>query len=861
MTRNARTLVLSTGSVALMIAALGPQTATAVETAPEATVERRGVSPRERLRQAFSDLRPEQVPTGILLERGALGSAGLVRGHDGGGTAAAMTRWEFTNAYGDLARAALRSPLPDRRVLAEKARQWRERGGATPVSLVVLEYDTLADTERTRVAARPDGRLALPRGRLGDQRRYVAAAVQAEALYRWNPRLVVPSSLLVSNAGAAARLGDLRVRLAGFAPQAVRLDVPFVPLRLPRENGEHVLEVAFTLDGRPQLARAVVRVEGAAADAAPRDLPRATAALVPLAGARACTRGVIRVGGREVRYYDVAPVTASIPFTDPLDAPGEAARATINVRVYPAGDTVQELGGGQCAFRLAHPLVAVDGFDYSNTRTQESIWNDFGKGFLEFLQWGFDVVTVDYADGRDWIERNGYAVRELLARGLDDLVDPAVLARDEVVVVGGSMGSQTARFALRTAEIDGEDHNTGLFVAVDGPFRGANIPISLHAALDWGAEVFAGLDEFLDGLNSHAAVEQLRRTRYLDASGHTVWYRQHPRGVAYYARVSAAGFGLPRRCRNVAVASGSGTGSLQNDGSVQRLVYTDPSLWKNILGAQFGVKAWAKTDFAVSSPLYDLFPWLRPAVFYGIADDRILFNLIDLGIIPGGIRELRVALTAADSLDVAPGGYRKSPRDLLDAAAALGLEGKLRTDLDRHSFIPTFSALGVATGDSRYNPSADAQVASRVPFDSFFWEKCNRGHVEITDDAVGFVVRELAAFRDATEPPPPALYRTACGRPEPRELCLGLVTWLEDPAHPRDIVPWDDGANCYVTPVPAGRTGRVVGRSWYVEPVGGACGIGILETAGGRALCRLGTAPGETTPFVYSGSFYYDGPD
>ena len=79
---------------------------------------------------------------------------------------------------------------------------------------------------------------------------------------------------------------------------------------------------------------------------------------------------------------------------------------------------------------------SIDGFDYSNTRTQESIWNDFSKGFLKFLQWGFDIIVVDYTDGRDWIQRNGYAVRELLVNGLASDKVPATPSGTSVIPRG-----------------------------------------------------------------------------------------------------------------------------------------------------------------------------------------------------------------------------------------------------------------------------------------------------------------------------------------------------------------------------------------------------------------------------------------
>ena len=50
----------------------------------------------------------------------------------------------------------------------------------------------------------------------------------------------------------------------------------------------------------------------------------------------------------------------------------------------------------------------------------------------------------------------------------------------ENVVVGESMGGLIARYALRTMEEDNEDHDTRLYVSLDSPHRGANIPLGVQ---------------------------------------------------------------------------------------------------------------------------------------------------------------------------------------------------------------------------------------------------------------------------------------------------------------------------------------------------------------------------------------------
>ena len=793
---------------------LPSETAQSGTTAPTATAvikpvgviaKQEGIPPRTRLEKAFQSVTREQVPTGILLDKGAISAKKLILQQDGSGKAPAISRFEYVNAYGDLVKSTVGIKLPARTTIDERSRVWREREKASPVSLMVVDYDTITADEKDELTVDGNGVLQLSEGRLGETRRYVAAAAQTDTVNYYNPTFVMAADLFVSNTATAAEIEELSVRFGTNEPQQVEFDTPFTLAELPQESGHYAMTVSFSLDQVQYTTKAIVEYNGPGPGG-----PTTPPPPDPIG----CNGGSIWVDGKQIRYYDLQQVVATIPFSDPSDPAGESPFGVLNIRVYPGEGTVEDLGDGQCRFNLVGPIVAIDGFDYSNTRTQESIWNDFNKGFLKFLQWGFDVISIDYTNGRDWIQRNGYAVRELLVNGLENIVEPTVLTDNRLIVIGGSMGSQTGRWALRTAELAGEDHNTGLAIYFDGPFQGANIPISMHAMLDWGAQVFSGLDTFLEGLNSRAARQQLIRTRFKYGSGSTIWYERHPQGGAYYAQVNAAEFGLPRQCRNVTIASGSGTGSLQNDGSVAKLIYLDDSLWKDFWGV--GVKAYAKTDFAVSSPIFDIFPWMRPAVFYGRADDRVLFNWIDLGIIPGGIRQMRLALETADYLDIAPGGYRGSPRQIMEAAADLGLAGKVHSDMEVHGFPPTYSALGVSTTNTHYIPASDPDIFNKVPFDNLFWEKCNRQHAEITDHSLGFVMREITAFLDGTPPPEAALFQTACEQPEPKDLCMGLVTWHADPDNPTDLIPWYDGANCYVTPVPNGYTGKIIDNNYYV---------------------------------------------
>lgn len=99
------------------------------------------------------------------------------------------------------------------------------------------------------------------------------------------------------------------------------------------------------------------------------------------------------------------------------------------------------------------------------------------------------------------------------------------------------------------------------------------------------------------------------------------------------------------------------------------------------------------------------------------------------------------------------------------------------------------------------------------------------------------------------------------------------------------ITPTFDGSNCYVMPVPAGKTGFVYDNKYYVTPSYTDCGLGSYDGANcyfmtkpasgfiydnnfytayddcdtgvnDSANCYIASAPAGTSPFVYAGNFY-----
>ena len=129
------------------------------------------------------------------------------------------------------------------------------------------------------------------------------------------------------------------------------------------------------------------------------------------------------------------------------------------------------------------PVIITDGFDHGNKRT----WNSAVPGDMSLYQYfnqadmiekakeaGVDFFVLDFDRGSWYIQINAQLLIELINRV------NALNPQRELVVLGPSMGGLVARYALAFMESKGMPHNTRLFISLDAPHRGANIPIGLQ---------------------------------------------------------------------------------------------------------------------------------------------------------------------------------------------------------------------------------------------------------------------------------------------------------------------------------------------------------------------------------------------
>lgn len=258
---------------------------------------------------------------------------------------------------------------------------------------------------------------------------------------------------------------------------------------------------------------------------------------------------------------------------------------------------------------LTKPIIIIDGFDPGDKRKILDADSDLPpqkhRSISEMMQYldnngnprilikelntkGYDVIIVNHPNytcsegieidgGADYIERNALT-HVTLYQHINQLLSQNN-SQEELIIVGPSMGGQISRYALAYMEANNIEHNTRLWVSVDSPHLGANIPIGLQSLLRQVMSDNAMAQDFVENqLGSIAAKQQLieqlsgwdnTNLQQQFLNGRTISQgfsqtRGHPYFTQYYDNLFNNGIvasnGYPQNTRSVALVNGSLTG-------------------------------------------------------------------------------------------------------------------------------------------------------------------------------------------------------------------------------------------------------------------------------------------------------------
>lgn len=191
---------------------------------------------------------------------------------------------------------------------------------------------------------------------------------------------------------------------------------------------------------------------------------------------------IVETGCANCRFGTTNPET--IPFIADEAFQGAVANGFITIRYRDA-----DLG-------LRRPLIVVEGFDAGHITSPElrfgtSTILDFYQNVddgtltntpLENVITNFpeyDIIYVDWRNGTDFLQRNGLLLQTIIrwVNANKEQLPGGGFADN--VILGQSMGGVITRWALRDMETRlGQQHHTRMFISMDAPQQGANVPAS-----------------------------------------------------------------------------------------------------------------------------------------------------------------------------------------------------------------------------------------------------------------------------------------------------------------------------------------------------------------------------------------------
>ena len=503
--------------------------------------------------------------------------------------------------------------------------------------------------------------------------------------------------------------------------------------------------------------------------------------------------------------------------------------------------------------RLHKPIVIIDGFDPGDRRQiQDSDPHPWAtdnehRSIEEMMHYidaqgnridlipllrnlGYDVVVVNHPThwhngiqidgGADYIERNALTHVQLYQRLLQRLDQNN--SSESLVIVGPSMGGQISRYALAYMEKHGIEHRTRLWVSVDSPHLGANIPMGvqslLHLMYDITGSVAAG--DFIQGqLNSAAARQQLIE-QYVNSSNQELgqsWLdgrsmsqgfnqdRGRPIYINYYNNLFNNGLagsqGYPTQSRNIALVNGSLIGrpsfmnpfeplSTELSGTLTQDNFINPG------GQSLKIKGMANALGQILG--LETYGMPAPGQRHKIAffkSKSLWWNYYSRYITNNNSR---------GPLDRVPGGWFPTTtvlaKSIVESTPCEWIIGQVCINdwiinaIDHvNSFIPTVSALGLKDPDLNWGLAMEKNLICQnaIPFDSYFGPKDNEQHTSFTEQSVAWLLEELAG-----NPQRPSVYLEADDLLGPDALCTsGPNTFWFDSCVAPEVLQWNISNN------------------------------------------------------------------
>ena len=393
------------------------------------------------------------------------------------------------------------------------------------------------------------------------------------------------------------------------------------------------------------------------------------------------------------------------------------------------------------------PFVFVEGIDFGTdhlpTRNGTFGWDAFSSGastgqyaMLELMpywidtlqQHGYDLVLVDFYDGARDIRENAALVEKII-----HLCNAHKSSNESIVVAGASMGGLISRYALRSMEIQNKQHCARLYISLDAPHLGAYIPLSLQSTLHFMAPHSSAAHSFVYDKLQRPAAQQLLFYQ---------WGVPDPLLPTNFLNFQSElhNMGLPKNCRNIAVANGNKNGIGLSTNITEPLLTESCNASNFVDGDEFRLKFF---------PLPGSNDYVENTSTHRVVADLKLTD-VDLDFLSITISQYSARpLVSVNALpfDYSCGGYSSSIKEFVDAinetAAFNSACGTINTDQFElyHNFVPTSSAL-----HCNVNEPFTAINEEEIPFDNWYAPSGNnQPHSGLNYGNLAFIAEEVFA--------------------------------------------------------------------------------------------------------------------
>lgn len=440
-------------------------------------------------------------------------------------------------------------------------------------------------------------------------------------------------------------------------------------------------------------------------------------------------------------------------------------------RIVPVKDTAYfffSQDGSDCAGRVVRkPVIFIDGFDPTNDRGVRQIYANYinravdRNGSIPFGDYmldtkNFDLIILDFKHGNDLIERNAMTLVSLIERLNTEY---ATGYEQDITIIGPSMGSLVAQFALAYMEHNNITHRVKTFISFDGCHQGANVPIGLQNYVEYFTKkgILKNVKLVREGLYNGPAAKQMlaHHTSANSAAIAPDVFRN-----IFLQNLAAVGE-YPQLCRKVAIINGTNTGMINPfhfayNHSLLR-IYTQRKSYKSVWGA-CNDKICMKLDWECYTT-----PAAGPAKVTDMWTVEPIFNLLFW--VPLG-RKLTYANPAWNSSaqDNAPGGtfgtlFGSNPGDIIESKfrfllkeAMYVITGSKRTkftqNINEFTMMPSYSAadLRFPVKDLNLNWSV-LNLCGNTPFDYIYAPDQNLPHVSISPESSWWFENEIKCSR------------------------------------------------------------------------------------------------------------------